>query len=38
MHGSDADTVEALNDQSDLNVEYRARMAAMNSGMARMSM
>ena len=38
MHGSDANAMEAFNDRSDLNVEYRARMAAINSGMARVSM
>ncbi|GAB7335459.1 hypothetical protein MBLNU13_g07821t1 [Cladosporium sp. NU13] len=38
MHGSNANAVEAFNDQPNMNIEYRARIAAMNLGMARMSM
>lgn len=38
IHGHDAESVEAFNDQSDMNIGFRTQMAAMRSGMARMSM
>lgn len=38
LHGSDANAVGAFDDQSEANVECRARIAAMTSGTARMSM
>jgi hypothetical protein len=37
LHGSDANAVEAFNEESDMNIELRAKMAAMTSGMAHMS-
>ena len=37
MHGTDARTVQAFDEHSSMSSEFRARMAAMTSGMARMS-
>jgi len=37
MHGTDARTVQAFDEHSSMSDVYRARMAAMTSGMARMS-
>jgi hypothetical protein len=36
IHGHDAESVEAFNDQSDMNIEFRTQLAAMRSGMIRM--